>query len=292
MAADHRQTAVKLDVGLGAPSHGVGVRPEPGAQQITEQPVAIGGARQRQAGGVEAGNVPALAGEGAPTVVGLGSRALVHRAQELVVADRLAGALGIGEHGLAPPQRRHRGVGMEALDAVQVGLEDAALQRFLADHVLGDEQEPAPGHPRVVGGDDRGELGHAAGAGIAGEEQVEHGHEMALAAAEAAVEDRRLGARRLDRLADERQRGVEAVAQLGGDDIVGERLICVVDALGQLQHEVALEDLLGDVDELAQQRHRVTLLRRPRTGAAGVQARRSSALSRSSRVRPSRVSVK
>lgn len=49
---------------------------------------------------------------------------------------------------------------------------------------------------------------------------------------------------------------VEGVGELGCDDVGVDGAGGVVDAVGEAQHEVALVDGFGDLDQLAQQRHR------------------------------------
>ena len=60
------------------------------------------------------------------------------------------------------------------------------------------------------------------GAGVVLQEQVQHGHEVALARAEAAVQVGRLAVRRLDGGADEPQGVVEGGGELVGDDVVAQ----------------------------------------------------------------------
>src|SRR5262249_7795355 len=53
------------------------------------------------------------------------------------------------------------------------------------------------------------------------------------------------------RRADEVESAVEALDELGGDDVVPERLVGPGDALGELEDEVALEHLGRQVEQLA-----------------------------------------
>jgi hypothetical protein len=78
---------------------------------------------------------------------------------------------------------------------------------------------------------------------------VQHGHEVRLAAAEAAVQVRSLAGAAGHRVADEVEGLVEAPHQLGGDDVLAQRAGGIDDALGQAEDEVALLDVFGDVDQ-------------------------------------------
>ena len=91
-----------------------------------------------------------------------------------------------------------------------------------ADHVIRHEQELLAGDPVVVLGDDRGEFGDPACGRVALEDQVQHGHEVALAAAEAAVQVGGLAGLRLEAALDEAEGIVEAGLELGRDDIVAQ----------------------------------------------------------------------
>jgi hypothetical protein len=62
-------------------------------------------------------------------------------------------------------------------------------------------------------------------------QQVEHGHEAALTASEAAMMAAGLVAEGLDRAADETQRVVEAVGELRRDDVLPQRLLGPFDPL-------------------------------------------------------------
>src|SRR5690606_14563508 len=116
--------------------------------------------------------------------------------------------------------------------------------------------------------------------------QVEHGHEVALAGAEAAVQVAGLAAAALDRALDESQRLVKAPPKLRRHDVVAHRPLGIPHALGQLEDEVALVHPLGDADQLLEQHllaHSAASLRsRPRLRllvlAGGVQPASASSL--------------
>ena len=77
---------------------------------------------------------------------------------------------------------------MNAADEVDVTSEDSRLHVVGANHVIWHEQELLAGDPVVVLGDDRGKFRNSACSSVALEDQVQHGHEVALAAAEAAMQ--------------------------------------------------------------------------------------------------------
>ena len=89
-----------------------------------------------------------------------------------------------------------------------------------ADHVKGNHQETALLGPAVVAIHHRRQFGDRAGARVAGKQQVQHRHEVALAGAERAVQVAGRALAFLGRALDEAQRFVERAAQLVGDDVV------------------------------------------------------------------------
>ena len=135
---------------------------------------------------------------------------------------------------------------MEPADVVDVAAQDRRFHAPGVDHVIRDEEEPLAADPLVLDARPLQTL-VPPGAGVVLEEEVQHGHEVALARAEAAVQVGGPAALRLDRGLDEGQRVVEGVGQLRGDDVVGERPLGLLrrDALGEVEHEVAAVDLLG-----------------------------------------------
>ena len=85
-----------------------------------------------------------------------------------------------------------------------------------------------------------------------------------------------------------RKRVVVGVGELRRDDVVLERAGAVRNAARQRHHEVALVDGLWDRDEVLQQRHAAPAFAfRPRVGAGGRHARRSSRVIASSASCPS-----
>ena len=84
--------------------------------------------------------------------------------------------------------------------------------------------------------------------GITRKKQVQHGHEMALARAKAAVQVGGLAGTGLYRLLNEPQCIVERVNELRSDHVVPQRLVGMGNAIRQLEYEVALVNALGDVN--------------------------------------------
>ncbi len=84
---------------------------------------------------------------------------------------------------------------------------------------------------------------------------MQHRHEVALAGAERAVEERAVAALAVQRSLDERQGLVEVRGQLRRDDVVrqgGVRVGGVLHTLRQLEDVVSGTELLGDGDDVAE----------------------------------------
>src|SRR5262245_38895442 len=103
--------------------------------------------------------------------------------------------------------------------------------------------------PRIVLADDRCQLRNAPGRWVALQNEVQHGHEMALATSKSAVQIARLARAAVHGTAQEAQRIIKARLQLWGYDIVTERLFSPVHTLREPQHKVAPLYMLRDVDE-------------------------------------------
>ena len=183
------------------------------------------------------------------------SSALVQLREEGLVAHALAQLARILEQALGQVEAGHRRVGVQLAHELGVLAEDGRLHVPRADHVVRHQQELAAMRPAVAR-HDIGQFGDRARLGVAGQQQVEHRHEVALAGAETAVQVGRLAAAGLHGLLDEAQGLVEGIDQLRRHHVVAQRLLRLGDALGQLQDEVALVHALGDVDQVFQQRHR------------------------------------
>jgi hypothetical protein len=135
-------------------------------------------------------------------------------------------------------------------DEVGIAAENARLHVVRAEHVVRHQQHPLAADPGVVPGDHAGQLGDRPGGRVALQDQVDNRHEMALAAAETAVQVGGLARVRLQRAVDERQGVVERLPQLRRDDVVAQRLVGPANALGKLQHVVAGLNALGNVDQV------------------------------------------
>src|SRR5580658_1577655 len=114
---------------------------------------------------------------------------------------------------------------------------------------------------------------------------------MALARTEGAMEIAGGAAPPFDRALDEAEGFFEGSDQLRRHDVVsdGGRGRLVADALGQLQDEIIGLDPLRNMDQVAQQRRKIAhdaAFRPParrRTGAGGIQSKRSASVRPSSR---------
>ena len=121
--------------------------------------------------------------------------------------------------------------------------------------MVGDEEKLLPGHPVVVLLDDRSELGDPPGLRVAGEDQVEHRHKVALPRAEAAVEVGAVARSRMEAVADDAEGLVERLHELFGDDVIPEGGLGVEDPLGEPEDEPVGGKRLGDLDQVAEECH-------------------------------------
>jgi len=175
--------------------------------------------------------------------------------EELLVAEVSTEQFRLLEQRLVRVHAWERCVGVGMPKVRDVAAEDTLLHRLGADHVQRHKLEALASQSVVVLADRARELGDAARAGVALEQQVQDGHEVALARAEAAVEVGGLARPLLERRGDEAERVRVGTCQLIRHDVVLERFLAFAHALRQAHHEVALVDGLGDVDQFAQQRH-------------------------------------
>ena len=95
----------------------------------------------------------------------------------------------------------------------------------------------------------------ARAAGLTLQNQVQHGHEMALTAPETPVQVGRLAGPPQHCAADEHQGRVKARYQLGRDDVIGQHHVGALDVLRQPQDEIALLDSFRNVDQVFDQGH-------------------------------------
>ena len=144
---------------------------------------------------------------------------------------------------------------LRTFQEVDVALEDPRVERGLADHVVGHEEELPSRHPLVVLVDDARQLGDRAGLEVAREDQVEHGHEVAFARTEAAVEVAAVARPGGEAVADHAEGEVERLGELFGDDVVAERALGVEHAVGEFEYEPVRRERIGDVDQFAEEGH-------------------------------------
>ena len=134
-------------------------------------------------------------------------------------------------------------------------------------------------------GDDGLETFHGAGRRVLLQQQMKHRHEMALAAAEAPVQVRRLAGAGRERAPDQVERPVEGAGELRRHDVGPERLGGPGHALREPQDEIVAMDPFRDVDQVADQCHVEVFRRLPRLPrpSGGAQARMASRVSESAR---------
>jgi hypothetical protein len=200
--------------------------------------------------GLEPGGVP---GDGLLAPLGVG-RGGAEQAEELLVADVLAVAAGVLEEVVGQVDARPGGLGVVLADVVGIAAQDGRLHAPGVDHVIRDEQELLAADPVLLDADGLKAL-VGAGPGVVLEEQIEDGHEVGLARAETAEELGGLAAPGVEGRLDEAQGVVEGVGELGGDHVVGQRPLGLArgDPFGEVQDEVAPVDLIGKVEQLADQ---------------------------------------
>ncbi len=243
----HRQPGV--DVHERAALLGPGL--EPRLHQRVEE---LGASLEDVRGGrlLEALAVPAR-GQVAPALARGG--ALVHVGEETLVAQAIEHPARVGEQPLVGEQRRDRRIRVMLLHPLHVRPEDRALDALLGDHVEVELKQLRLADEGVLGAE-RVQLGLPPRGLVAVEQQAQERHEMRLAAAEAAVEVRGLAAPVTERAADQAERAVERIDQRGRHDVGFGRLLRVLHALRQLDDEVALPDLVGQIEEVLHAGHR------------------------------------
>jgi hypothetical protein len=144
---------------------------------------------------------------------------------------------------------------MAPTDVLGVLPEHRRFEADGADHVVGHHQECPSLGPRVVFGDDRGQLGDGARLRVALQQQRQHRHEMALAAAETAVQVGAFAGAGVEGALDETQGLIEADDQLRGRHVGTQRIGRPLHPFGQAQDEVTLVHLSGDVEDVADEGH-------------------------------------
>ena len=254
MPAHDGQPVVQRHKGLAAAGQAAVGREEL-ADQVAHQAGALQPFGRLQHRGLKADRRPAGRQRAPATSAAL---ALVELGEKGGVAELAAHRLGVPEQALGQVKARHRCVRVQLAHMLGVVAQDGRLHVALADHVVGHHQELAAAGPAVACCQPHhrvGQFRYRPGLGVAGQQQVEHRHEVRLARAKRAVQVGRLAAVGGHRLLDKAQRVLEGLGQLRRHDIVAQRLLGLAQALRQLEHEVARVHPLGDGDQVFEQRH-------------------------------------
>ena len=225
------------------------------ADQITHQARALLAVGCLQHGRLEARGVPTGV-ERAPATrtSAVALRAFIQLGKERLISHAQPQLAGVLEQPLGQVEARHRCCRVLLAHELGVLAQHGAFHVASAHHVVGHQQELAAMRPAVAR-HHVGQFRRRAGLGIAGQQQVQHGHEVALARAETPVQIGGLAAAGLHGLLDKAQRIAEGIHQLWRDHIVAQSLLGMGDAFGQLEHEIALVHPLRNVDQVFQQRH-------------------------------------
>ena len=186
---DHRQPLVEGDERLVAPPRHVAVATEERVDEGGDQPAALLGSGRRAERRLEARGVPPRR-QIAPAGGGSGGArdGLVDAGEERLVADLLAQPPRVVEEPRATVDARRGRVGVQLGDPRCIAAQHRRIEARLADHVIGREQEAPAGEPVAVPCNDAFETLGGGGLRVLLQQQVEHRHEVALAAAEAAVQ--------------------------------------------------------------------------------------------------------
>lgn len=269
MLAHDAETIVERHEGFTAAlGHGRIGGEEPG-DQVADQAHALFPAWGFQHRRLEACRIPS-ATEVAPAAVATSCPIGVELFEKLWIAELLAEPHGVLEETVGEIKPRHRRLGVMVSYEVGVLAEDRGLHVQVADHVVGDQQEPLALRPCVMPRDHVRQLGDGAGPDVARKQEVQNGHEVALAGAEAAVQIRGFAATGLHRLLDEPEGVIETLDELRCDYIILERLLGVANPLGELQDEIAPVHALRDVNQIAHPRHGLSPLAVPLDGGHDV----------------------
>ncbi|MBV1800483.1 hypothetical protein [Siccirubricoccus sp. G192] len=211
------ESGVEVHEGLAARRRHPGVVAEVGLDQPANQALPLLALRRFERRRLKGPGVPLVA-EVAPAIVA-GGRALVQVLEEGIVAHLGAEAAGILEQLLAEVEARRRRRWLDLADMGCVAAQDGAGNVLRPDHVVGHHQEAFPAEPAVVLRHHARELRHAAGLGVAGQQQVQHRHKVRLTGAERSVEVAGGALAALDRALDEAERLIEGLGELRRDDV-------------------------------------------------------------------------
>ena len=226
---------------------------EEGIHQIAHQTPVLGIVRIGRGRRFIGRGIPAIA-HAAPAAA---PTAAAERLEEVVIAHLPAQPMrALDQLGAAVETRRRR-IRMLLADMGRIAAQDRLLHAARADHVERHHQVAATLPPGVGFTHHAGQLGNGARLGIAFQDHVQHRHEMALAAAEAAVQVGALGRVAVHRATDQRQRLLERLHQLRRHHVLLQRLPALVglQAFSQAQDEVALVDGLRDGEDVTDRGH-------------------------------------
>ena len=252
MPAHDAQAIVKRHVRLAT----TGQRPVGGEKprdQVADQARSFFSIRRLQHGRFEGHRVP-TAVQGSPTTVAAAATAFVQLGEKRVIAHALTHLTSVLEQALRQVEAGNWRLRVLLAHVFGVLPQDGRFHVPRADHVIRHQQELPAIRPPMAG-DHVGQLRRRACLRVAGQQQVQHRHEVALAGAETAMQIGRLAAAGLHRLLDEAQRVGERIYQLRRHNVISQGLLGLGDALGELQDEVALVHPLRNGDQVFQQGH-------------------------------------
>ena len=176
-------------------------------------------------------------------------------AKNAAVAHRVAQRAGVLEDVMCLEESRCWGLRVQPAYVLGIVAEDRRLHVGRPDHVVRHHQEPTVHRPLVGSRDDLGQLRDGAGARVALQQQREHRHEVALAAAEAAVQVRALADAGSDGVSDQVKGCTKTVHELRRHHVIAQRLIGPLDAFGKTQDEVALMHAVGQIEDVSECPH-------------------------------------
>ncbi|MFO0756700.1 MAG: hypothetical protein U0359_09425 [Byssovorax sp.] len=244
VAGEDGEAVVEVDELAAVVGKGAEAGPDEGVEEVFPEARVGGG------GGIlEAGHRPALGrADLAPgRVVG---RAGVHGGKEAVFAELGEHAAGVVEELFVGEDAGEAGVGVELADSIEVAAEDGAFEvAGVADEVKSELEEAGLAGKGVLLAE-AVEVGDAPGMLAAFEEEGEQGHEVGLAAAEAAMKEGGAAAAVAEGRGREVEGAVEGEGERRGDDVGAGRDLGVLDSAAELLDEADLVDALGEVEEV------------------------------------------
>ena len=274
--ADGLQPLIETDV---LAETGVVAEQPVGTGQVGDQALLVCGAGGGGAGSLVLLQTPAAGSEqGAERVVA--GAVPTERGEEQLVAHASSEVLGVPQQGVRLVDGGQRRVGVKGADLPHVPVEEHLLHGAAVEEVERQRQEVLALELGVVAGDDLLQVAVGAGVRVVAQQGVEHGHEVRLAGAEGAGEERATVQPSAEGVADQVQRLVEGLGDRGGDHVVVDRLggAAAAGRVGEAQHVVLGAGGLGDREDIFEQGRGHDLGFRPRVAAGGRQESRSSSL--------------